>query len=129
MISPQHADIDRPAIRRLTHPAGATMPDMISATFAAMLAISGVGYLLLPKDARVPMQWDLAGKPTWKAPKLIAVLFSPILSLFVLSAFSFASASNPQKVEAILPLVAGAFLVVHVLHLALAQWHFNANKS
>lgn len=105
------------------------MPDMICAAFAAMLAISGVAYLLLPRGARVPMQWDLAGKPTWTAPKLIAVLFSPILSLFVLLGTSFASASNPQKVEAILVLIAGVFLVVHVLHLALAQWHFNANKS
>lgn len=105
------------------------MTELIGATFAAMLAISGIAYLLFPAGARVPMQWGLDGKPTWTAPKLIGVLFSPILSLLVLSGATFASASNLQKVAAILPIISGVFLVVHVLHLALAQWHFNANKS
>jgi hypothetical protein len=102
------------------------MTELVGATFAAMLAISGIAWMIFPKGARVPMQWGLDGKPTWTAPKPIGVLFSPILSLLVLS---FASASDPQKVTSILPMIAGAFLVAHVLHLALAQWHFNANKS
>jgi hypothetical protein len=102
------------------------MTELTGATFAAMLAISGIAYMIFPAGARVPMQWGLDGKPTWAAPKLIGVLFSPILSLLVLS---FASANDPQKVTSVLPMIAGAFLVFHVLHLVLAQWHFNANKS
>lgn len=105
------------------------MPELIAATMVAMLAISAIAFLILPAGARVPMQWDLRGQPTWKAPKLVAVLFSPALALLVLSLAGLASAGNPQKAEAVLPLIAGAFLIFHVLHLVLAQWHFNANKS
>jgi hypothetical protein len=105
------------------------MPELISATVVAMLAISGIALLLFPKGARVPMQWDLRGQPTWSAPKIIGVLFSPMLALCVLSFAAYSSASDPQKVTSVLPLIAGVFLVAHVLHLALAQWHFNANKS
>lgn len=105
------------------------MTELIGATVAAMLAISGIAYLLFPKGARVPMQWDLAGKPTWTAPKLIGVLFSPILSLLALSFATYVSAGDLQKVAPVLPMISGLFLVVHVIHLVLAQWHFNANKS
>ena len=105
------------------------MQELIAATLVAMLAISAIGYMILPRGAQVPMQWDSRGQPTWKAPKLVAVLFSPVIALLVLTTVSLASASNPEAAGSIVPLISAVFLVVHVLHLALAQWHFNANKS
>jgi hypothetical protein len=99
--------------------------------FAAMLAMSGIAYLIFPKGGRVPMQWGLTGRPTWYAPKGGAVLFVPIISLAVMSlAFiPLFSDSDRQKVAAALPGIALMFLVIHLLHLCLAQWHFNAKKS
>lgn len=105
------------------------MITLVASTFMAMLAISAIAGLILPAGAQVPMQWDLRGQPTWRAPKLIALMFSPILSLMLMSGVALTSASDPQKVESILLLIAGLFLVVHVFHIALARWHFNANKS
>jgi hypothetical protein len=99
------------------------MTELISATLVAMLALSGVACMMFPPGARVPMQWGLDGKPTWTAPKLIGVLFSPALALLVLT---LVSANDSQKMKS---LTAIGFLVVHLLHLALAQWHFSANKG
>ena len=70
------------------------MTELIRCHLRRHACMSGIAYMLFPEGARVPMQWGLDGKPTWTAPKLIGVLFLPILSLLVLS---FASASDPQK--------------------------------
>ncbi|MEQ1755679.1 MAG: DUF1648 domain-containing protein [Micropepsaceae bacterium] len=103
---------------------------VMGATFVAMLAISLIAYLIFPKDARVPMQWGLTGQPTWTAPKAAAVLFVPVLTLAAMSLaiIPLFADSEHQRLVSALPSIAMLFLLIHILHLCLAQWHFNASN-
>lgn len=38
----------------------------------------------IPKDAKIPMQWDKEGKPTWRAAKTVGLLFVPIMATVVI---------------------------------------------
>jgi hypothetical protein len=104
------------------------MIELIAALLFAMLFASLMAFVTLPKDAQVPMQWTFRGTPTWTLPKIAAVLFTPCLAVIV-SGVIVLTAGSSERASAILPLIAGSFLVAHVLHLVFAKWHFNAKKS
>lgn len=89
-----------------------------AAAIAVMAAVSLLFAPRFPRDARVPMQWDLRGKPTWTAPVWLAVSFVPALALVILAVFAIAAK------DALLPFLAIIFLVIHALHLSLAARHF-----
>jgi uncharacterized membrane protein len=38
----------------------------------------------IPKGVRVPMQWNTAGVPTWRAQKPLALLFAPVMVAILL---------------------------------------------
>jgi hypothetical protein len=86
----------------------------------AMLALSFLAGIRLPKDARLPMQWDWRGRPTWTASTWFAVLFTPALATAV-AAFVFAVAQ--EKAPGLAGGIMLLFLVVHVVHLFFAARH------
>ena len=64
---------------------------------------------------KLPMQWSLAGRPTWHAPRRTALSFTPVLGAIVLPA----TALDPAASRAQTSIVAAAFVATHALHLAL----------
>jgi len=88
----------------------------ISAAAVAMLALmSFMADRHLRHHARIPMQWNFRGRPTWTAPRAIGLAFTPVLAAIVLALGVARNEDGP-----ILLLVAAAFVAVHVIHLWLA---------
>ncbi|WP_235674166.1 MULTISPECIES: hypothetical protein [unclassified Paracoccus (in: a-proteobacteria)] len=90
---------------------------------SVMLAVvlsSVVANQRFPKAANLPMQWDLAGKPMWFAPRVAALAFTPLLAISV-TGFIFMVAGRAEG--HIAALVAVAFLAAHLLHLMLVYRH------
>lgn len=83
----------------------------------AMIGLSLLAVLRMPSGARVPMQWDFRGKPTWTAPLWLAVSFTPAVATFVLAIFSIAALGSA------VPSLAALFLVIHALHLFFGARH------
>jgi len=81
-----------------------------------MLLLSGAAFIASPSGVRLPMQWGLNGRPTWRAPRLMAVLFAPALATAILLITS-SFAANAHWVAMS---VAAIFVVVHAGHLYFA---------
>ncbi|MDZ4375590.1 MAG: hypothetical protein U1C74_29775 [Phenylobacterium sp.] len=91
------------------------MATIASATRRAVKAI--------PQDARLPMQWGLDRKPTWRAPRNLALGFSvglPLVIGLVLSAAARATdldAGEPLLLFLVRMAIAPVFALVHMLWL------------
>lgn len=74
---------------------------------------------------RLPMQWGFNGKPTWYAPRRLALAFSPLLAIFVLGLFSIGQPLGAASEGAMLDkprLIMGfTFVLIHWFHLYLAE--------
>ncbi|MGG7516416.1 hypothetical protein ACQ3G6_00845 [Allorhizobium undicola] len=84
-----------------------------------MVALSIHAYFrLAPRQKLLPMQWTFTGKVAWRAPRLTALSFVPLLVaallVFVATLPQYASLADSP-----LEMVAGIGLAVHVLHLAI----------
>jgi hypothetical protein len=97
-------------------------------TVLVLAVMSLAAMLVLPAKVSLPMQWGVGGKPTWFAPRIVAVSFTPVLACLVFAAMlAPALLSNGAALEpalsASVTFVAGVFVVVHVVHLWLAIRH------
>lgn len=76
---------------------------------------------------RLPMQWGLDGKPTWYAPRRLAVSLLPLVAACILALITLAhhQAGAEGSAAAIAPrLVTGlSFIAIHWFHLHLAGAH------
>ncbi len=91
------------------------MTGLVAAILAIMVALSVAAHFLIPAEQKtLVMQWSLDGKPVWRANRLVALLFSPVLAI-VMCIVLFA-AGSPAGVVA---LAATAMAAGHALHLAL----------
>ncbi len=88
-----------------------------------IVVISAVGVLVLMSVSanrrldsltELPMQWGLDGRPTWYAPRRIALAFTPALGAVVLLAISFKETLGAGLAF----VIAAAFVSAHALHLA-----------
>jgi hypothetical protein len=91
-----------------------------AAAWIAMIVLSAIVAFRLPANARLPMQWGPAGKPTWTAPTWFAIAFTPILALIVYTATIFAGTIAGASVGEILSLQGLLFLLFHAAHLYFA---------
>jgi hypothetical protein len=72
---------------------------------------------------RLPMQWSFQGKPTWSAPRKLALTFTPGLAAIVLTAVVVSVATlepRPGQEGLEIPvvfLVALSFVAAHLFHL------------
>ena len=68
--------------------------DGLSIAALAIIAATAQGaWKRIPKGVAVPMQWGFDGKPTWRAPKALGLLFVPVLSIVVLLSFTLTQAT------------------------------------
>ena len=88
------------------------------ATSAAAVAVLALMSFMvdrrLRRHARIPMQWNFQGRPTWTAPRVIGLAFTPVLAAIVLPLLA------TQDWPTVL-FVAAAFVAVHAVHLRLAS--------
>ena len=104
------------------------------ATCLALVAVSLAAVVILPANARLPMQWGLNGKPTWYASKLVALSFTPILACIVFAALLAPmllgeDGTSKPNLDASMRVAAGIFLIVHVIHVWLAIRHVKRQAS
>jgi hypothetical protein len=67
----------------------------------------------------LPMQFGFDGKPTWTAPRVAALCFTPSLATAILPMLTLTTGGSTTRTGPIAMIVAGSFLVVHALHLML----------
>ena len=93
---------------------------------AAMSICSAKGWA---PDQRLPMQWGFDGRPTWTAPRNLALSFTPILAALTLILTAMASFLGPLEGTdlriffAVLIGMGMSWIGLHALHLwLLARW-------
>ena len=79
----------------------------------------------LPPADRLPMQWGLNLRPTWDAPRALALLFTPLLSAAA-TAVTWAIAGEEQFATLI---IAAAFFAAHLFHLWLIRRHLGGGRN
>lgn len=65
--------------------------------------------------AELPMQWGMDGKPTWSAPRHVALAFMPTVGALIMLAIALRGSISPGTVC----VVAASFIAAHILHLTL----------
>ncbi|MBY5972708.1 hypothetical protein KUV28_10145 [Ferrimonas balearica] len=85
----------------------------------ALIGLSAGAYLQLPRAGHLPMQWGLDGRPTWSAPRGLALCLTPLLAGGVALLFHLVADAGPAAIALIL----GVFTAAHVLHLVLVRRH------
>lgn len=91
------------------------------AIVAIMFVASAFAYAQAPSGAQLPMQWGLTGRVGWRAPRAVAVLFSPVLAIAVLALTS--GVASELAADETFPhrmLIAVVFLIAHLGHLFFA---------
>ncbi len=100
----------------------------IALTLIGLMVLLGISIWAnktLPQSAQIPMQWGIDGKPTWSAPRLLGLAFTPFLYLvtsFVIGIF-LPSSWGPESpaMLAVFAIVAVGFAAGHYFHIWLAQ--------
>lgn len=106
---------------------------MLSAPFVTgitVLVLAAMSLALarrVPAGTKLPMQWGFNGRPTWSAPRGIALAFTPLMAAFTLTPFSLASLwVDPDErltFRIVLAAVSLGLIAAHALHLyLLARW-------
>ena len=98
--------------------------------FVAVLAVmSAWAARTMSADLRLPMQWGLDRRPTWRAPRNLALSFTPVLAALTLIPTALASLLGPLEgadVRLYFGVLTGmglAWVSAHALHLWLvARW-------
>ncbi len=104
-----------------------------SANIVALLAIvlivatSCIGSQVIPRHARVPMQFGINGKPTWFAARWAALIYTPIgaivciISLWIMTGEGSGTRPYHELVMFVVrSLTAALLVVVHGFHLFFA---------
>lgn len=100
-----------------------------------LAVLSWAAGLEIPRDYRVPMQWGLGGKASWRAQRRFALLFAPIIAaisglLLTFFAHTLAHELSDEllKLAIIRVGVALAFVFAHILHLGLVLREIKSGK-
>ena len=95
------------------------------AALAIMSSVSRQSLGRIRPSAKVPVQFDLGGAPTWRAPRLIAVTFTPIIACgvwLVLLTIGQTAPSGSSERTLLLGIRAVIAPVLCLIHL----WHMRA---
>ncbi|WP_303718741.1 hypothetical protein [Brevundimonas naejangsanensis] len=102
---------------------------ILAAAFVAVLAVmSRQAARGLPRSARLPMQWGFDGRPTWRAPRDLALAFTPTLAAITLFPTALLSLLGEAgqglgSYFGVLGCMGVAWVAAHALHLWLvARW-------
>lgn len=97
----------------------------VSVFLVAVLAAMSLAFAhRVPPGVRLPMQWGLNGRPTWFAPRAVALAFTPVLSALVLGLVVLAGLLPGARGQTPALIVTGlCLLAAHAAHLVLAaRW-------
>lgn len=90
---------------------------------AALCAMSVAFARRVEPGVKLPMQWGFDRRPTWYAPRAVALGFTPVLAALIMTplavGFAWTDAADAAAPIGILGLIGAAFVVAHVLHLGL----------
>ena len=104
--------------------------------FALFLALAFVAVLAamswraargLTREMRLPMQWGFDGRPIWRAPRDVALSFTPVLAALTLLPTAMASLLGPlesadaRRYFGVLIVMGLAWIGAHALHLRLVR--------
>lgn len=92
------------------------------AALAVMSSVSRQAYRRILPNAKVPMQFDLKGAPTWRAPRLVAVTFAPAIACAVWLILVTASQLAPVEPSEQAVLLGVRLFIAPVICLA-HLWH------
>lgn len=87
------------------------------------------------RHARLPMQWSLAGRVTWTAPRALALALMPLLGTATLAAAALSSQlltprAGQEGLEIpVLLLLSGVCIAVQLLHLTLIDRTLRRGES
>lgn len=94
-------------------------PSLIAAFTLGLLALlSLAANRRLAHVARLPMQWSWRGAVNWRAPRALALAFTPALAAIVLGSMLAAGPMRPGEAW-IMGVMAAVFIAAHLLHLCL----------
>jgi len=89
------------------------------AALAIIASTAQSAWKRIPKGARIPMQWGLDGKPTWRTSKAVGLLAIPALAILILLSFTLTQLTfNVEGAGAVIVLCVRAILAAA---LALSQ--------
>lgn len=91
---------------------------VVVVTVLALACMSLAANHWLQGQARLPMQWGMDGKPTWYAPRGIALAFIPVLGLIVLAIAAFRKQGVDVNSPTLLVVVAVVFCVVQLIYVS-----------
>lgn len=95
---------------------------IVALCWFAMVGLSAWAWRLIPDGARVPIHWDLHGRPNGWGGKAEALLLSPVMTLIILLVIKLAARFDPRKehveqskkaIDSILMLMAAFMLFIH----------------
>lgn len=98
--------------------------DGLSIAALAIIAATAQGaWKRIPPGVTLPMQWGLNGKPTWRAPKALGLLFIPVIATAILLSFTLTQATfttDPTQAMMIFLIratTAALLALAHLFHL------------
>lgn len=87
----------------------------IAVCFLALAVTSWRFYTRAPAGSHPPMQWGFDGKPTWRAPRLVAALFTPTIAVIVVLT-SLVRGIDAAAAQSAVGFTALLFAIIHAAH-------------
>ncbi|WHO40478.1 hypothetical protein PMI04_007745 [Sphingobium sp. AP49] len=102
---------------------------VLLAAAGAMIALSVRANRRFRTIDRLPMQWTLTGAVSWRAPRAVALAFTPVLGTFVIMLTGAMPLWVPPRagqeglVIPVLMAMAAGFVAIHALHIwMIGRW-------
>ncbi|MEZ5959763.1 MAG: hypothetical protein R3C30_04965 [Hyphomonadaceae bacterium] len=96
------------------------------AIVALMFLTSAWAFTQTPEGARLPMQWGIRGDVNWRAPRAVALLFSPVLAVITLGLLYWLAGPSLAELGWLTLFIAAIFAVTHGAYVFFALRDVNA---
>ncbi len=94
-----------------------------------MYVLSAWGWAMTPSGVRLPMQWNIRGEVNWRAPRAVALLFSPSLAVLTVGLTAWLATSEPGQMAWLSGAIATVFLLTHGVYLYFAIQDVKRNRA
>ncbi|MEZ5955594.1 MAG: hypothetical protein R3C27_00050 [Hyphomonadaceae bacterium] len=99
------------------------------AIVALMFVTSAWALTQTPDDARLPMQWGIRGDVNWRAPRAVALLFSPALAILTLGFLYWLAGPDLAELGWLPVFIAAIFAATHGAYVFFALRDVNAHNN
>jgi len=96
------------------------------ALVALMFVTSAWAFTQTPDGARLPMQWGIRGAVNWRAPRVIALLFAPVLAIITLGILFALAGARVCELAWLPTFIAAVFVIAHGIYVFFALRDVNA---